>query len=726
MTEKLIRFKKQYLVLLVLIFLLGVGLVLPVLDKIPNHPDEYQFYFNAFRIMEGKELHNYLHVALVEYALAGFLLVVNLFTTSGVNFPQGDPSLVTFYYGKVFGFILYLLTFVLGCLILQRNEKKIKLRTVIFAVLYFGSLGVFERFLRVNSDSMMVFVFLNFVIWSFWLHRQKASALKFFLLNLFFIFLGTFTNLKSLYLMLPLAFLNTISPFIWYEDFRENQSLRLPKLYRFILYVLGIIFGGVLLWAVFIPKPFNARIFWYGIKKTIVHGTKFDFDYPAVSFGSWKVYIYDLFVEYLGLTALLAVIILFALAYKFKGRDLFRQLLSKARNQIKLSFLREGRLDKMTELILLASLVVYYLGVSSAVVHFSRWGVPLGILAMMIFGTIVEKILEFIWPYKDKIRPKLVILLPALFLLAWVLRISLTIDLFGTSFFSSIPFRQTHNDVEKFLKKEGISPEEGLKKAAWFTGYTHNIGNISLEQLVEPENSEIKYVFWPFWNIGLLYTERNVDLSTHNQRAFVDKYGERIYYRFPSILAYYIHYTKYFAWKYLGITWWPEIDSMVESHYGVVKLKEPLKNIRLVYEVSFEDMSHYYFPYSLVFNIKNLPDGYMFPPCYAFPDTKYVKDGARVEPPPEIGIGAKTAGLYCHSVRFRVLLKGAYKMRIEGLPADPDGIQKVYSNLSFDWEPETKAITIDVPKTIITGEFGVATKESNIKNLKFIIFYHAT
>jgi len=127
------------LVLLVSIFLLGAGLVLPILSKIPNHPDEHQFYFNAFRIMEGKEPHNYLHVTLAEYALAGFLSVVNLFTSSGVNFPQGDPSLATLYYGKVFGFILYLLAFVLGCLILQRNEKKIKLRTVIFAILYFGS-----------------------------------------------------------------------------------------------------------------------------------------------------------------------------------------------------------------------------------------------------------------------------------------------------------------------------------------------------------------------------------------------------------------------------------------------------------------------------------------------------------------------------------------------------------------------------------------------------------
>ena len=53
------------------------------------------------------------------------------------------------------------MTFFLCSLVVQKGEKETKLRTVIFALLYFSSLGVFERFLRVNSDSMLVFVFIK-------------------------------------------------------------------------------------------------------------------------------------------------------------------------------------------------------------------------------------------------------------------------------------------------------------------------------------------------------------------------------------------------------------------------------------------------------------------------------------------------------------------------------------------------------------------------------------
>ena len=144
------------------VFLVSLILTLPILINIPSHPDEYQFYNNAFRIMAGKELHNYLHVAVTEYVLTAFLAIVNLITASGVNFPQGDPSLVTFYYGKVFSFIFYILTFILGCLIVQKGAREVKLRTLIFSLFYFSSLGIFERFLRVNSDFMALFLFLNF------------------------------------------------------------------------------------------------------------------------------------------------------------------------------------------------------------------------------------------------------------------------------------------------------------------------------------------------------------------------------------------------------------------------------------------------------------------------------------------------------------------------------------------------------------------------------------
>src|SRR3989338_8315571 len=146
--------------LTIVVVLLSLILVVPILENIGPHPDEYQFYSNAWSIMAGKQLANFLHVAVTEYALTGFLLIVNLLTKSGVNFPQGAPSWVTYYYGRVFGLILYLATFVVSLLILNKGEKRLKPRVVFFAVLYFGSLGVFERFLRVNSDSMSVFVAL--------------------------------------------------------------------------------------------------------------------------------------------------------------------------------------------------------------------------------------------------------------------------------------------------------------------------------------------------------------------------------------------------------------------------------------------------------------------------------------------------------------------------------------------------------------------------------------
>ena len=38
-------------------------------------------------------------------------------------------------------------------------------------------------------------------------------------------------------------------------------------------------------------------------------------------------------------------------------------------------------------------------------------------------------------------------------------------------------------------------------------------------------------------------------------------------------------------------------------------------------------------------------------------------------------------------------------------------------------DPETKTITIDVPNLLIPGEFGVATKEEYIKDLKVTVFY---
>ena len=74
------------LALLILSFVLGMALTIPVFTKVPPHADEHQFYFNAFSIMGGEALQNYVHVAFTEYLLAAFFTVVNMFTVSGVNF----------------------------------------------------------------------------------------------------------------------------------------------------------------------------------------------------------------------------------------------------------------------------------------------------------------------------------------------------------------------------------------------------------------------------------------------------------------------------------------------------------------------------------------------------------------------------------------------------------------------------------------------------------------
>ncbi|MFH1566242.1 MAG: hypothetical protein ABIB98_03545 [bacterium] len=696
-------------------------LTVPVLSQIRSHADEHQFHFNAFSIMAGEELHNYLHVAFTEYALAGFFTFVNLFTDSGVNFPQGGPSLVTLYYGKIFGFGLYLITFILAVMVLQGRERSIKGKTVVFAALYFSSLGIFERFLRVNSDSMILFVFLNFIIWSFWLHKRKVGIIKFLLFNIFSTFLISFTNLKGLYLVLPVLAINIIVPFLRYgKDAKEGTLL--PKLYSIILYAFGFFSGILFLWSVFVPKPFNHIKFWYGIKKTIVHGTKFDFDYPSQSYGSWKVYIYDFFAEYLGLITLAAILVLISIAFKYKGKSLLLNLIAKVKKQLNLSFLWDGDLYSKTEIILFLCLLSYYFGVATRIVHWSRWGVPIGLLGFMVMSSFIYELIVVVLSKVKHFRYKFSIVL-LLFVAVWFLRVLLTVDLRRTNYPEKGGWGVTYTDVENFMSEKGIDPLDGPKKIAWFNGYTYNVKSFSLELITDPANQEVEYILWPYWHISALYADNRVDKTLHNIRAFVDKYVESTEYRYPGLLTYYMHGTKYFAGKYLGITWNPELDSLLESQYGVTKLKGPIKDIRLIYPVSFDEMSHYYFPYSLLYNMKELKDSYMYPPCYSYPDARFVKDNEKVMPPSEIGVGARTAGLYCHSTRFWYLFKGIYRIRIENLPDDPDGVQKVFSNLAIDWDPETKTILLDVTETRIVGDFGVATAEKYLPDLKFTVFY---
>ena len=705
----------------ILTIIAAVALTLPVFAKVSPHADEYQFYFNAFRIMAGQELHNYLHVAFTEYLLAAFFSIVNIVTTSGVNFPQGDPSAATYFYGRVFGLIFYFATFFLGVIILQKGENKVRLRSIIFSILYFGSIGVFERAFRANSDFMLVFVFLNFVILSLWFHKIKASNLKFFILNLVFIFLGTFTNFKFLYLALPLLVINFFLPLFVYK-YQPSQYDQLSKVYKILLYGFILPIGVVVLWAVFMPKPYNYIRYWYSIEKTIIHGTKFDFDFPGQSFGSWKVYIFDLFAEYLGFNVLLSFILLLAVSYRYSGGRIISVLWKKFKGQFVLEKIKEGNICNLTEVILLACFITYYLGVSSAVVHWSRWGVPLGILSMLFLSPVVEHLVLNLSEYKNKFNFTALILVTVF--LASILRIFLTVDLYRSNYPVKDGWGGTYKAVDKFLVDHNISPTDGLKKAAWFTGYTGNIGNISLENIADSANSEVKYVFWPYWNLTVLYADKNVDLGTHNQRAIIDTYGKSISYGFPTLTSYYTHLIALISNKYLRLTYIPEIEGMVEPQFGILELKEAPKEIRLSYDVGFKDMSHYNSFYSLFFNMKTLKDGYMYPPCYSYPDTVSAKTGEQIMPPPEFGIGGRTAGLYCHSVRFRLLFKGAYRITVEGLPDDPDGKQRVFSNMAgYKWDPVTKTITFKNPSFMIPGDFGVATREKSLPNLKFRIFY---
>ena len=716
------NFKYIFLLFVITIFV-ALVLTVPVFTKVSPHADESQFYFNAFRIMEGKELNNYFHVAVTEYFLAAFFSIVNIITGPGVNFPQGDPSLATYYWARYFGFIFYFVTFLLGIVILQKKDKAIKLRSVIFSILYFGSIGIFERFFRVNSDSTLVFVYLNYVILSLWMHKNKASNMKFLLLNLAFIFFGSFTNLKFLYLSVPLVLINIILPFFVYQ-YKTSEDQQLPKIYKFILYSMVLVLGVVVLWAIFIPKPFNALVYWYSIKRLTLYGTKFDFEFPGQAYGSWKVYIFDLFAEYIGFNVVLAGLLFILVAYKYTNKKLFEGFSNKFKSMFDLSLIKEGDLYHLTELILFLSFMAYYVGISMNVIHWSRWGVPLGILGIMLISVFFEKIIENLIKYRNDRFKNTAALFLITVLLAYSLRVLLTIDLYRSDFPARSSFKSTYASVDKFLVDHRIKPEDGPKKAAWFTGYTNNIGNISIESIGDPKYSELEYVFWPYWNLTVLYANGIVDKGTHNQRAIINKYGKNISYGFPTFTSYYTHFIALLSNRYLGLTYIPEIEGMVESQYGILELKESPKEISLSYDVSFKDMSHYYFPYSLVFNMSTLKDSYLFPPCYTYPDTFLAKTGDPALPPAEFGVGGRTAGLYCHSVRFRIFPKGVYRIRIEGLPEDVNGVQKVFSNSTgFEWDPATKTFTFDSSTTTFVGDFGIATEEKNIPNLKFRIFY---
>lgn len=715
MNEDFIRrnLRNSNFYLLLLVVFVSLVITLPVIKYIPSHPDEHQFYLNAFQIMAGAPLHNYLHVALTEYLLAGFLLFINLFTVQGTNFPQGDPTTATFFWGHLFGAILYYITLLLGLVLVQKGEEKIGLRSVIFSILYLGSLGVFERFLRVNSDSIMIFVFLNYLIISIWQHKVKASNLKIYAVGLLFIFLGSFTNLKSLYLVFPLFLINTYA-----LVFRRQNSdpSRLPFLYRALYYFLGAVVVPMILWIKFIPRPFDPIKFWYTVKKTIVHGTAFDFDYPSQAHNSWLVYIYDFFVEYINLPQLVLIILLVILAFRIGNVS---SIAFRYRVKAQIKALARGNLVNAQELILFICIVAYYIGISSRVIHWSRWGAPLGVLFFIFISPYLEVVVKVILSAKPKVRTIIIF-----FLVAWGLRFALTYDLYRAQHPKNNGFTQSIVAVDEYFMERGMTEEDMKKKVMWFTGYTPNVGNYSLEYIAKEGKEDLDYVLWPYWNMGVVYTDRSVDKEVHNLRAIIDKYTTETDYLFPSLLSRYSHYTKKFAWNTLGITWNPEIDSLVENQIAVTKLVDDHDTIEVGYTLDFDELAHYKSPYSRLFTMATLKDGYMFPPCYSYPDAKRVSNGEFVSPPSDVGIGARTEGLYCHSVRIRVMMEGLYRIHIEGLPEDSRKKQRIYYNLGkYEWDEETDTATIFVKDTRITAEFGVATLEKKLPDLKFRVMY---
>lgn len=722
--------KKEGLIYLVFfdVILLALVLIYPVVSHIPPHPDEHQFFMNAWSIMGGKQLHNFLHVALTEYALSFFFVLANVLTRSGVNFPQGDPSQVTYFYAHIFGFLLYLATFILSCLLLQRGSSGLRPRTVIFAVLYFGSIGLFERFLRVNSDSMSIFVTLNYLYLSLILQSRKSSLWTFFIFNLIFVFLGSFTNFKSLYLVLPIFLVNfCFSLYWWSQNQTEKEGKKISLIYLTLAQIVLLLAGVVVLWYALIPKPVDPHTFWYNVKNTTVRGTGFEFEYPTQSYNSWAVYIYDFFVEYLGASQFLAVLLFLVFGLWLGREKIVSYWKLRLRQKFSLAEIRQNGLAQHPDLMIFLVMAFYYLGVSVTLVHWSRWGSPLGFFGIFLLSVGLEPVFLRLKEDWRLAKPFFYVFLTGLFILAWSLIFFLVRDLRASGFPQKEGYFLTYVDTNHFLQEEGIGPEEAKKKVAWFTGYTSNVGNTSLEKLVEPEGQQIRYLLWPFWNIGVLYTERPVDRSVHNQRALVDQYAESISFRFPTVMARYMHETKKFAWAVLGLTWNPEMDSLVEPQYGVVKLRDfPRNSLSFAYSVNFKDLSHAYSPDSLIFSYQNLPDTYIFDPCVTNPDVYYVSNGQPVPAPPELtrgGIGGKTAGLYCHSLWYRVFLKGLYAIKIEGLPLDLNNSQKVYSTLPFAWDPITQTMHFGFNETRISAEFGVATKEKSIPGLTFKVSY---
>ncbi len=670
--------------------------------------------------MAGKALHNYIHVAFTEYLLAGYLTFINLFTDSGVNFPQGEPNAVAYYYGRIFGLLLWLATYVAGSSLLMKGQRKFNSSILFFTVLLFGSIGMFERFLRVNSDSLGIFVVLTYLLFSISAHAKKRAPLTFFFLNLTFIFLISFTNLKLLYMALPVMALNTLLPFIYEKNRAVTQEI--PAFFRIILYCTGVLLGSVMLWGKFVPKPHNVANFWYSVKQTTVSSVNFDYQYPGLAHKSWLTYIYDVLAHQIGFSQIAAIIIFSAIAFFIGKKRLYRSLLTWGKEQFVVKNFTSGSLFASLELILFVMAIFYYSGISSKVIHWSRWAAPLGFVMIMLISSKLGHMFDWILA-NDKNKKQIIYIsmIPLLFL-AWSVQFSLISSIKKSNYPQGHGYILTLNNVNEFLAEKNYSDEQIPKKVGWFFGEMDRVPRIDLTKLANGAE-DVDYIIWPQWGTGAIYSKDHTDLEVHNQKEFIRNYSEEIIWRFPSPISKYVHYTKWFAQGILGITWLPETEALTETQYAILKMKKPIKPLTFKYEVPFNGMEHYYSGSSYIFNLKNLHDSNIFPPCHGSPTTLDVETGLPTDQQENEFFVSRIVNMHCHSLGIRIAFKGTWRIRIEGLPENKDNEQKVYSAYPMTFDPKTKTMIHRFEDTKITAAFGVATKEKHLPNLKFIVEY---
>lgn len=684
--RRLVRVLKAHTHFLLILSILGFSglLTVPIIKHIPPHPDEYQFFFNAFNILQGTTLDNYVHVALTEYLLAGYILITKVFTYPGVDIFLKELNGTVFAYGRVFGILLYIFTFLLSLLILSKGRPVLRARHVFFSILYFGSVGVFERYLRINSEAVAYLVFLNYFFLSFQFINRNERPRNFFLLDSLFVFLISFANLKYLFLILPVTGMNIIySIFVKTADKSSSENLLL-KVYQFFVYLFGLVSGSIILWFLLIPKPVDVQKFWRETTSTIQSNTIFDFNYPTQAYGSWLFYPYSLVIEYFGLTQFIAVLLFggSGLMFALKRREGFYEFL---KNVLKTKILVGRTAYGYTETLLFLCSIVYYLEVGNNLIHWSRWGLPLGVIFLALAAVILEK--SYFYLKKEIPGTYLLTLLILFFIFSWSLRVLLFLDIRNSAYSGASELKSTSQDIGNFFSDERVTLSERDQKAAWFFGVGGGIRGISLDQANIKENKNLAYILWPGWNLGVLYSDNPTDKTVHNQKDFINKYAGSITNRYPTYLSYYLNPAKYIAWRYLDLTWSPEIDSLVESGYAVVKLKNLPSQVFLDYEVPASGLSNCGRSfYSL---------------CKPNPAPRYSVD---IKSNLKLG-----NGYFDHSLWFSNFFRGSYKINIAGKGESMPRVVRVYSTAKFDWDPTANVMTFVTDEQVNSVEVGFTT-----------------